>query len=312
MGFLAQRIMNEYEIVIIGGGPAGLSAALYTSRAQKKTLILNKSEEGAIKKVEVLDNYLGFPDGISGKEFLELAKRHIRNFGAEIVEEEALFIKQDFEGSGYIVETAENSYKAKGLVIATGIKHDRPRIGNIGKFEGLGVSYCVTCDGFFFRDSKVAVLGFKDYGAKEAVELLNYTTNIVLLTNGRTVEIRDRLRQKLEENDITIIEDKIEEILGDKAVNGVKFENGKTIELKGIFIAVGTSGATDFARTLGIQIEGNAIKVDSSNSTGIPLVYSAGDCTGGNKQVAIAVGEGANAAINLISELKGTKYVDYH
>ncbi len=306
--------MNEYEIIIIGGGPAGLSAALYTSRAQKKTLILDKSEEGAIKKVEVLDNYLGFPDGISGKEFLELARRHVKKFGAEIVEEEALIIKQDFEDSGYIVETAtaENNYKAKGLVIATGVKHDRPRIRNIGKFEGLGVSYCVTCDGFFFRDSKVAVLGSRDYGAKEAVELLSYTKNIVLLTNGRTVEIRDCLRQKLEENDIKIIEDEIEEILGDKVVNGVRFKNGKVIELKGIFVAVGTSGATDFARTLGIQVEGNAIKIDSSNSTGIPLVYSAGDCTGGNRQVAIAVGEGANAAINLISELKGTKYVDYH
>ncbi|WP_456474571.1 NAD(P)/FAD-dependent oxidoreductase [Candidatus Pyrohabitans sp.] len=304
--------MKEYEVIIIGGGPAGLSAALYTSRAQRKTLVLDKPNQGAIKKVEVLDNYLGFPEGLSGREFLELARRHVERFGAEIVEEEALVVKPDLEGSGYIVETAENSYRSKGLIIATGVKNDRPRIKNIGRFEGLGVSYCVTCDGFFFRDSKVAVLGSKDYAAKEALELLNYTKHVVILTNGRPVEIRSSLKQKLEENNIKVVVDEIEKIVGDKAVEGVKFKNGRHMELKGIFVAVGTSGATDFARTLGIQVEGDIIKVDASNSTGIPMVYAAGDCTGGNRQVAIAVGEGANAGINLISELKGTKYVDYH
>ncbi len=304
--------MEEFDVVVIGGGPAGLSAALYLARARKKTLVLDKPEEGAIKKVEKLDNYLGFPEGITGREFLERARKQVERFGAEIREEEALVIKADMESGKYIVETAEKEYLTRGIIIATGIKHEKPRIKNIDKFEGLGVSYCVTCDGFFFRDAKVAVIGAKDYAAKEALELLNYTKDIKLLTNGKKPEIRESLLEKLRENNIEIIEDEIEEIVGESNVEGVKFKDGRVLELKGIFVAVGTSGATDFARTLGIQVEGSTIKVDANNFTGVPFIYAAGDCTPGNRQVAIAVGEGANAAINLISEMKGTKHVDYH
>lgn len=304
--------MKEYDVVVIGGGPAGLCAALYTARAQKKTLVLDKPEGGAIRKVKVMDNYLGFPDGISGKEFLELSARQVERFGAEIVLEEALAIKPDVEAQGYLVETAENSYRAEGLVMATGVKHEKPRIKNVEKFEGRGVSYCVTCDGFFFKDARVAVLGSKDYAAREALELLNYTGNITLITEGKPLEVGDTLRERLEKNKIQIVEEKVEEIEGNEIVERLRFKDGEEMELRGIFVAVGTSGATDFARTLGIQIDGSTIKVDGKNSTGVPKVYAAGDCTGGNRQVAIAVGGGANAAINLISELKGSKYVDYH
>ncbi len=303
--------MEEYDIIVIGGGPAGLSAGLYAARANKRTLILDKPGEGALKKVEVLDNYLGFPDGITGKELLELGRRQVERFGAKILEEEAIAIKPGEDGR-YIVETAEASYSCEGIIIATGVKHEKPRVKNLEKFEGRGVSYCVTCDGFFFRDASVGVLGNRDYAAKEAVELLNYTNKITIFTNGKELEVRESLKKKLEENGIGVVKEEIEELVGEETLAGVKLKSGELHELRGLFVAVGTSGATDFARTLGIAVEGSAIVVDRNQSTGIPRVYAAGDCTGGNRQVAVAVGEGANAAINLISELKGTKHVDYH
>lgn len=303
--------MEEYDIIIIGGGPAGLSAGLYAARANKRTLILDKPGEGALKKVEVLDNYLGFPDGITGKELLELGRRQVERFGAKIVEEEAVGIKPHPDG-GYIVETPEKEFSCQGIIIATGVKRERPGVRNLKKFEGRGVSYCVTCDGFFFRDAPVGVLGNRDYAVREALELLNYTSKITLFTNGKQLRAREALRKKLEESGIEVVTQEIEELTGEETLSGVKLKGGEVRKLKGLFVAVGTSGATDFARTLGIAVEGSAIVVDRNQSTGVPRVYAAGDCTGGNRQVAVAVGEGANAAINLISELKGTRHVDYH
>lgn len=303
--------MEEYDIIIIGGGPAGLSAGLYTSRANKRTLILDKPGEGALKKVKVMENYLGFPEGINGEELLELGRRQVKKFGAEILEEEAVAIKPGNQNK-YIVETPDKEFICSGVIIATGVKHARPKVKNIKNFEGRGVSYCVTCDGFFFRDAPVGVLGSKDYAAKEAIELLNYTKKVTLFTNGEKLDAKESLQKQLAENSIEIVEEKIEEALGEQALDGLRLENGEVMSIKGLFVAVGTMGAGDFARYLGLNSQGATIVVDENQGTGVPKIYAAGDCTGGNRQVAIAVGEGANAAINLISELRGTKYVDYH
>jgi thioredoxin reductase (NADPH) len=303
--------MEEYDIIVIGGGPAGLSAGLYAARANKRTLILDKPGEGALKKVKLMENYLGFPEGISGEELLELGRRQVKKFGAELLEDEAVAIKPRKDGR-YMVETPEKEYVCQGLIIATGVKHARPKVKNLRDYEGRGVSYCVTCDGFFFRDAEVGVLGSMDYAAKEAIELLNYTKKITLFTNGEKLRATESLRRQLEENRIEVVENRIAEALGKQALEGLKLETGEVRKLRGLFIAVGTMGAGDFARYLGLNSRGATIVVDQNQSTGVPRVYAAGDCTGGNRQVAIAVGEGANAAINLISELRGTKYVDYH
>lgn len=303
--------MEEYEIIVIGGGPAGLSAGLYAARANKHTLILDKPGEGALKKVKIMENYLGFPEGISGMELLELGRRQAKKFGAEIMEEEAVAIKPGNEDK-YVVETPDKKFICQGVIIATGVKHSRPKVKNIKNFEGRGVSYCVTCDGFFFKDAPVGVLGSKDYAAKESIELLNYTKKITLFTHGEKLEVKDPLRRQLEENNIAVVEEKIEEALGEQGLEGLRLENGEIKNIKGLFVAVGTMGAGDFARYLGLNSQGATIIVDQNQGTGVPRIYAAGDCTGGNRQVAIAVGEGANAAINLISELRGAKYVDYH
>jgi thioredoxin reductase (NADPH) len=306
---------ESYDIIVLGAGPAGMSAAIYASRGNQKTLVLSSPGQGAINKVEKLDNYLGFPEGITGEELMELAKKQAKRFGARFLTEEALVIKRDSSGEGYVIETANHEFETKGIIIATGIKHERPKIENLKDFEGRGVSYCVVCDGFFHRDKKVAVIGSKDYAAKEALELLNYTRDVTIFTNGKELQVQESLLERLEENGIKISTDKCKSIYGTEmgTVGGMELENGERADLSGIFVAVGTSGATDFAKTLGIQVEGTTIKVDERMSTGVPYIYAAGDCTGGNRQVATAVGQGADAALNLIAELKGTdKYVDYH
>ncbi len=297
--------MERYDVIIIGGGPAGLSAGIYTARANKRTLILDKPGGSTLLKVEEIENYFGFPDGITGKELLELGRKQAEKFGAVIVEEEAVAIKPGDEA--YVVETPASEYEGRGIIIATGVKRERANIKGLKEFEGRGVSYCVTCDGFFFRGARVGVLGSGDYAAKEALELLSYTKDVCIFTNGEKLTASQKLQQELEANGISVVEDRVEELLGGDTLEGVKLEDGSVREVKGLFVAVGTSGAVDFARSLGIMTEGSAIVVDSRQSTGVPRVYAAGDCTGGNRQVAVAVGEGANAALNLLGELRKAK-----
>lgn len=189
------------------------------------------------------------------------------------------------------------------MILAPGVKHEKPSIGNLEVFEGQGVSYCVTCDAPFFKDKKVGLVGSKDYAAKEALELYEFTENITILTNGKEPKIREDLKKKIDDKDIEINCEKVEEIFGDEKLQGVILESGK-MDFEGLFIAVGTSGSVDFARSLGVPVEGNSIVVDENLSTGLPRLYAAGDCIEEKRQISIAAGGGAKAALNLIEEMR--------
>lgn len=298
---------EKYDVIIIGGGPAGLSSAIYTARSDLETLVLDKPGN-MLEKVESIENYLGFPDGILGKDILKRGKEQAKKFGAKIVEEEALIVR--LEDEDYLVETADKNYLGKGLILAPGVKHEKPSIGNLEDFEGQGVSYCVTCDAPFFKDKKVGLVGSKDYAAKEALELYEFTENITILTNGKEPKIREDLKKKIDDKDIEINREKVEEIFGDEKLQGVILESGK-MDFEGLFIAVGTSGSVDFARSLGVPVEGNSIVVDENLSTGLPRLYAAGDCIEEKRQISIAAGGGAKAALNLIEEMREKKYTDW-
>lgn len=295
-----------YDVTVIGGGPAGLTGSLYTSRADLNTLVLDKPNF-LLNKVKKIENYFGFPEGISGKEILKRGRKQAEKFGTDIIKEEALIVK--FEDN-YIVETSENKYFSKGLILAPGIQHEKPSIKNLESFEGQGVSYCVTCDAPFYKDKEVGVLGSKDYAAKEVLELSEFTDKITLFTNGKDIEIKDGLLEELENKNIELNEDKIKKFTGDNSLDGIIVEN-EEIKLDGLFVAVGTSGSVNFARSLGIPVKGNKIIVNENLSSGLPRLYAAGDCTGEPRQIATAVGEGARAALNLIEELRDKKYKDW-
>lgn len=296
------------DIIIIGGGPAGGSAAIYAARAGQETLVFDKGG-GTTRDVETIENYYGFPEGTTGPELVELGHEHAERFGAEFIEEEVIRVGQ--EGMRYSVETESGEYTAKGLIIATGGSYKTPGIANIEDYENNGVSHCVECDAFFFQDQTVGVVGAENYAGKEALLLLDYTDDVTLYTNGDEPDMDEALRARLESEDIPVVTDSIARVEGEGELERAVFEDGSEVTLDGLFVAVGQAGGQDLAEMLGLPTDGNYIAVDEDLNAGMEHVYAAGDCIGGNRQVASSVGEGANAAINLLEELRGATYVDY-
>lgn len=296
------------DVIIIGGGPAGSSAAIYTARAGQETLVFDKGG-GTTRDVETIENYLGFPDGITGPEVVDLGQEHAERFGAEFVEEEVIRVGQD--GMRYSVETNQDEYTAEGLIIASGGSYKTPGVGNIDEFENQGVSHCVECDAFFYQDQTVGVIGAETYAAKEALLLLDYTDDVTLYTNGSEPEMDQELVSRLDDEGIQLVEKPMEEVAGNGELERAIFRDGEEVELDGLFVAVGQAGGQDLAEMLGLPTDGNYIEVDEELNAGMEKVYAAGDCIGGNRQVASSVGEGADAAINLLEEMRGANYVDY-
>ena len=297
------------EIIIIGGGPAGLSAGIYTARAGRETLIIDNGDCTACK-IDRLDNYLGFPRGISGKELIQRGREQARRFGCTLLTQEVLVARQK-EETTFMIETEQDSYSAQAIILATGASYQKPGIEGIENFEGRGVSFCVQCDGYFFRDRKIAVIGSQNLAGKEVIDLTNYTRNITLFTNAEKLHMNKRFLKWLRENRIPIRKERILRVVGEKGLEGLKLRTGETFQCQGVFLAIGSSGAVNLARQLGVVTKGNFIQVNRRHQTNVPRVYATGDCTGANRQIAIAMGEGADTAINLISELKGTRWVGY-
>ena len=200
-----------YDVIIVGAGPAGISASLYTIRRNLKTLIIYK-EKSALEKSTKIENYYGFENGINGEELYKIGIRQAQNIGAEVIKDEVTNIKIDYLNEKeytFKVETLNNEFKAKSVILATGNKKNKPNIKNMDKYEGKGISYCAICDGFFYRNKNVAIIGNGDYAISEAIDLQNVVKSITILTNGRqapeyrvenidinTKEIREIRRRK--------------------------------------------------------------------------------------------------------------------
>ncbi|HPP85752.1 MAG TPA: FAD-dependent oxidoreductase [Bacillota bacterium] len=277
------------RVIIIGAGPAGISAALYTIRAGIPTTVFS-SGDTALNKADKIENYYGFAEPISGSSLYQSGIEGARRLGVEFIQEQVVGIGLE---DRFVVETTRNRYTADSVIIATGSQRPLPNIPNIRKFEGKGVSYCAVCDAFFYRQKPVAVIGSGEYALHEASELLHTCSSVTLFTNGSplTASFPDTVR---------IIETPIAEIYGEEKVGGVRLTAGAEIPVAGVFVAIGTAAATDFARKLGVEISGNSIVVDEKMRTNVPGLFAAGDCIGGVLQVSVAVGEGAKAALSAI------------
>lgn len=285
-----------YDVIIIGSGPAGISASLYTKRAGLETLIVSKGI-GTLNKVEKIENYYGTPN-ISGKEIQKIGEEQAKSLNIEIKNEEVMQIDYD---KNFIVKTLNHEYETKAIIIATGSNRKVANIKGIKEFEGKGVSYCTTCDGFFYKGKDVAVLGSKEYALHEAQNLLPIAKSVTMLTNGeQPVEKRTE--------GIDVEENKIREFRGTNSIEEIEFEDNTTKKIDGLFVALGTASSSDLARKLGIILdEKNNIKVDSKMETNIKGVYACGDCTGGILQISKAVYEGMTAGMSVIQLLKSTK-----
>ena len=284
-----------YDVIILGAGPAGISASLYTKRANLKTLIVYNDKSG-LEKASLIENYYGFKNGITGEELYNTGIEQAKNIGVEVLKEEVVKIENNIEH--FNVVTTKNEYQAKNLILATGNKKNRPKIKGIEKFEGKGVSYCAICDGFFYRNRSVAVLGSGNYAISETNELINIADNITILTNGKEAP-------EFRADNVKVDTKEIEEIDGEDKVEEVKFKDGTTIKTDGIFVAEGVAGSSEFAKKLGIITQKDKIVVNENMETNVKGIYACGDCTGGLLQVSKAVYEGAKAGLEVIKRQRG-------
>jgi len=295
--------VKESEVIIIGQGPAGLSAGIYTSRAGIRTSILGC--EPKIAGDYEIDNYFGFPETISGKELIERGMKQATRFGASINCDRVIGIHIDETGE-YIIKTENDEYKSCAVILATGVSRKKPRIPDLDKYEGKGISYCVSCDGFFFKGKKVIVAGEGLYAANQALELSHYTPFISICTLGSKSSITDEFMKQLAGAGINVMETGISSLHGEVKLDKIIFSDGTEMEASGIFIALGDASSVDFAKSLGVITEGNFIQVDREMKTNAPGIFAAGDCTGGFLQISVAAGEGAIAGRSAIEYVRNT------
>ena len=295
------------NIVIIGSGPAGVSAALYTARAGVDTTVLTRGP-GALDRAELIENYYGFAAPISGAELERQGIEGAKAVGVKFVTTEAVGLTYTDK---LTVETLDGDYPADAVILATGASRATPRIPGLAGLEGHGVSYCATCDAFFYRGKDVAVVGSGEYALHEGQALLHerggeklshrgflpVAASVTLLLNGAPPAAEFP-------PEVAVRPEKIDAILGEQKVTGVQLSGGDVVELAGVFVALGVAGSTALARKIGAAVENGRIVTDEKMQTTVPGLYAAGDCTGGLLQVAKAVYEGALAGTEAAKALR--------
>ena len=295
----------DVELVVVGAGPAGLSAALYASRMGLRTLVLEKGLPGGLMlEIPFIENYPGFPEGISGQELAELMVRQAKKHGAEIRELEEV-LKMDLKGDVKIVETNKGTYEAKAIIIATGCSHRKLDVPGEEEFRGRGVSYCGLCDGPFFKGKRVLVVGGGNAAATTALYLSDLASEVLLVHRRDVLRAEEALVKRLEEKGVKfILSSVVEEIYGTDLVEGVKIKSLKTGEVKdipvdGVFIQVGEVPNSQLAAEAGVEVDGRGfIIVDIRQRTNLPGVLAAGDVTNYPvKQVGTAIAQGITAAV---------------
>lgn len=284
--------MNKKQIVIVGNGPAGVSAALYTVRSGINTIIIGK-DAGSLARADKVENYYGFAEPIEGKALVENGVRQAERLGAQIVKEEVVGL--DFEDK-LVVKTTEGKFSADAVILATGAQRAVAKVDGVERLEGRGVSYCATCDAFFYRGKNVAVIGNGEYALHEALDLLPVVGSVTILTNGGQLEVEVPAA-------IKVIQEPLQSIDGEDNVVGVTLKNGEKLAVDGVFMAIGVAGSGALAKKLGANVQGTKIVVDEKMQTGIPGLYAAGDCTGGLLQIVKAAHEGA------IAGMEASKYL---
>lgn len=296
---------NVHDLIIVGAGPAALSAAVYTTREDIETLMIEKGVPGGLAAVtDWVDNYPGFSKGISGMDLANELEAQAQRFGAKIEYAEVTDIRDN--GQTKMVTTIDGELSAKSVLIATGT--DYKKLGILGEAEyyGRGVHYCATCDGAFYRDKRLVVVGGGNSGVQEALFLTRFATHIDLLVRS-TVKASEVLQHELAKNDkITVhLNTTVDEIVGEdkKVVKVVGQKDGQPAEFEtdGVFVFIGLLPNTDFLKSTAVKLDDQGFVVtDGALQTSIPGVYCSGDVrSGATMQIATAVGEGATAALQI-------------
>jgi len=302
--------MTKHDAIIVGAGPAGLAAGLYTSRAGLKSLLIERGISGGqMVNATLVENYPGFVDGISGSELGSLMHRQATKYGLELVTAEVTGITT---GQPHLVSTTEGSFEAVTIIIAAGSEYRK--LGAIGEESliGHGVSYCATCDGFLFRGREVAVVGGGDTAITDALELSRHVSKVHVihrrdqLRAGHVLQQRAFAHPKLD----FIWDTVVEEVMGQELVKGLKLSNVKTeqrsiLELDGVFVAIGfMPNSQCFSNILDLDDAGYII-TDETMATSVNGIFAAGDIRRNSpRQIAAAVGDGVTAAMSAFRYLQ--------
>lgn len=279
------------DVIVVGGGPAGISAAVYLRRFKLDVLVLTK-DKGALGKTEHIDNYYGFSETISGPELVENGIAQARRLGVVVLHEEVLSIDAT---DGYLVKTTKAIHSAKAVLLATGASRVTLRVKGFNDFLGKGISYCAICDGFLYRNRTIGLVGAGDFMHEELEVLKNFSQKIKVFTNGTPLLV--------DLHDTEVVREPILSIGGSDSIEYVETASAKhSVDV--LFLAIGTPSATDFALRIGAFINNGEIAVDENFMTNVPGLFAAGDCIGGLYQIAKAVSDGAHVGLAINRYLK--------
>jgi len=300
---MEEKQAKPYDVIIIGGGPAGMTAGLYTSRARLKTLLIeNGLFGGQMTTTELIENYPGFPQGVSGDELSRFMEEQAKRFGMETVSDEVTGVNLEQELKK--VKTYEGEYTCRGLIICTGAEYRKLGVPGEEEYRGKGISYCATCDGAFFKDSRIIVVGGGDSALTEALFLTKFVSELTIIHR------RDALRATKIYQERALSNPKIkflwnsvvQEIKGDSVVRSAVVKNMKTgdvkeVETEGAFLFIGLVPRTHFLKEL-VQMDESGYVVTNENcETSVKGIFAAGDCRKKLlRQISTSVGDGATAA----------------
>lgn len=303
----------DYELAIIGAGPAGYSAAIYALRSGIKTVIFDKGMGGGLAAIAPnIENYAGFKE-IPGIDLMEKMKEHVENYTKINFNEEVEDISK--ENDEFLIKTNKEKYKVKAILITTGTEHRKLNASGEKELSGKGVSYCATCDGFFFKGKKVAIVGGGNSALIEAIYLKQIGCSEVYVIHRRDqFRAEESYVEEAKEKGVNFVLNSIvEKINGKDKVESLDLKDKGTgeltkLEINGVFISIGEIPQNDLAKKLGVELNENGfIKIDRQGRTNVKGVYAAGDITGGLRQIITAAAEGAVSALNT-TEVLGKKY----
>jgi thioredoxin reductase (NADPH) len=298
---------DSYEVIVVGGGPAGLTTALYTTRLNHDTALINRGGGRAAMMVDT-HNVIGVPEEVSGNEFLQTAKEQLDHYGTDLYQDVVTDIEfTDHEDHRFEVSTVSETFYADSVVLSTGFTDGRPEPPL--PRTGRGLHYCLHCDGYMFRGESAYVMGHDEGAAHVAMILLNFADSVDLLLRGEEPTWSEETDELVRAHPIEIIESDIESMFKDEDdpewLGGFEFENGERREYFGGFAMYGSDYNNDLAAGLGCEInDDGTVAVDNDGKTTVDGVYAVGDLTPGNNQIPVAMGKGAKAGISIHMDLR--------